>query len=85
MPFVAYLPADALGLSGVLSTLSAGLVVGQQPAAALQPARRIRVTEFWEVLVFLLESALFVLVGLQLRRILGGIGVLPRQRCGGGP
>ncbi len=73
VPFVAYLPADALGLSGVLATLSAGLVLGQDPVAELRPAGRIRVTDFWEVAVFLLESALFVLVGLQLRSILSGV------------
>lgn len=73
VPFVAYLPADALGLSGVLSALVAGLVLGQQPLAALQPAGRLQASSFWDVLVFLLESALFVLVGLQLRSLVGAI------------
>ncbi|HET6795114.1 MAG TPA: Na+/H+ antiporter [Acidimicrobiales bacterium] len=73
VPFVAYVPADALGLSGVLSALVAGLVVGQQPLAALQPAGRLQAAAFWEVLVFLLESALFVLVGVQLRFLVADI------------
>lgn len=73
VPFVAYLPADALGLSGVLATLTTGLVLGQRRFAGLEPSGRIRVSEFWEVLVFLLESILFVLVGLQLRFILQGL------------
>lgn len=67
VPYVAYLPADALGLSGVLATLCTGLVLGQTSVAGLEPSGRLRVAEFWEVLVFLLESTLFVLVGLQLR------------------
>lgn len=67
VPYVAYLPADALGLSGVLATLCTGLALGQSTVAALEPSGRLRVAEFWEVLVFLLESTLFVLVGLQLR------------------
>lgn len=77
LPYVAYLPADALGLSGVLATLTTGLVLSQQPVAGLEPSGRIRVAEFWEVLVFLLESVLFVLVGVQLRRIVDAISVYP--------
>ena len=73
VPFLAYLPADALGLSGVLSTLVTGLVVGRHWYGGLDPAGRIRASEFWQVLVFLLESVLFVLVGLQLRSIVRGI------------
>ncbi|HET6811071.1 MAG TPA: Na+/H+ antiporter [Acidimicrobiales bacterium] len=77
VPFVAYLPADALGLSGVLATLTTGLVIGQQTVAGLAPAGRLRVAEFWEVLVFLLESVLFVLVGVQLRYIISGLAGYP--------
>jgi CPA1 family monovalent cation:H+ antiporter len=73
VPFAAYIPADALGLSGVLATLATGLVLGQQPMSALEPSGRIRMAEFWQVLVFLLESVLFVLVGLQLRRLVDAI------------
>ncbi len=73
IPFAAYLPADALGLSGVLATLAAGLVVGPRATAGLEPAGRIRIADFWQVLVFLLESVLFVLVGLQLRRLVDGL------------
>lgn len=73
VPFVAYLPADALGLSGVLAALVTGLVLGQQPLAALQPAGRLQAAAFWQVLVFLLESALFVLVGVQLRFLVADI------------
>lgn len=70
VPYAAYLPADALGLSGVLAALSAGLVLGQRTIASLSPSARIRSAEFWQVFVFLLESILFVLVGLQLKDLL---------------
>ncbi len=76
VPYLAYLPANALGLSGVLATLVAGLVLGQRPVATLGPSGRIRAAEFWEVLVFLLESVLFVLVGLQLHQIVHGIAAI---------
>ncbi|MGH9105958.1 MAG: Na+/H+ antiporter [Acidimicrobiales bacterium] len=77
VPFVAYLPADALGLSGVLATLATGLLLGERPASGIGAAGRIRMNEFWNVLVFLLESLLFVLVGLQLRHLLAAIGGYP--------
>ncbi len=77
LPFVAYLPADALGLSGVLATLTTGLILGQQTSSGLDPAGRIRMAEFWQVLVFLIESVLFVLVGLQLRQLVTAIGDYP--------
>ena len=74
VPFIAYLPADALGLSGILSALVAGLVSGRHRPVGIGPSGRIRINEFWRVLVFLLESVLFVLVGLQLRGLLSGLG-----------
>ena len=87
IPYVAYLPANALGLSGVLATLTTGLVLGQEGVRSLGPAGRIRVSEFWQVLVLLLESVLFVLVGFQLRSILNGLGApggRDRRRCSPG-
>ena len=77
LPFVAYLPADALGLSGVLSALVAGLIAGQQGTSRLAPSGRISVVEFWRVLAFLLESVLFVLVGLQLRSVAAATASYP--------
>ncbi|HET9731650.1 MAG TPA: Na+/H+ antiporter [Acidimicrobiales bacterium] len=74
IPFVAYIPADALGMSGVLAALTTGLVLGQLGVATLEPAGRLRALDFWQVLTFLLESALFVLIGLQLPSILSGAG-----------
>lgn len=77
IPFAAYLPAQALGCSGVLSTLVTGLVLGERSTAGLGPSGRIRVVEFWRVLVFLLESALFLLLGLQLRSLVTGVSGQP--------
>lgn len=81
VPFAAYLPADALGLSGVLAALATGLVLGQRPLG-LDPSGHIRISEFWEVLVFLLESVLFVLIGLQLHHLLPAVGALPAGEVG---
>jgi Na+/H+ antiporter len=73
VPYIVYLPANSLGLSGVLATLTSGLVLGQRHVAGLEPSGRLRESEFWEVLTFLLESVLFVLVGLQFRHTLNAM------------
>jgi monovalent cation/hydrogen antiporter len=74
-PFVAYLPADRLGLSGVLAAVAAGLYLAwQAPTGLFNAGTRLQATAFWDVLVFLLNSLLFVLVGLQIRPVLDALG-----------
>ncbi len=68
--YVAYIPAEEIGVSGVLAAVTIGLVVGYKSPALSTPASRLRGYGFWEVLVFLLNAVLFVLVGLQLPGIL---------------
>ncbi len=69
LPYLAYLPAESAGASGVLATVTVGFLLGIRPEGQLQPAVRLSGQMFWRVLVFLLESALFVLLGLQIRTI----------------
>ena len=76
MPFAAYLPAERLGVSGVLAAVTAGLLLGQR-AHASSPGTRLRRHAFWEVLVFLLNSTLFLLVGLTFPGILDRLGGTP--------
>jgi Na+/H+ antiporter len=68
--YAAYLPADRLGASGVLAAVTAGLYVGWRAPELASPATRLLGFSFWEVLVYLLNAVLFVLVGLQLHPIL---------------
>jgi Na+/H+ antiporter len=68
-PFVAYIPAEQLKASGVLATVVAGVYLGTRTEGLLQPASRASGALFWRTLVFLLESALFVLLGLELRTV----------------
>src|SRR5918996_1598582 len=68
--YAAFLPADRLGLSGVLAAVAAGLYVGWRAPQLASPATRLLGVSFWEVLVYLLNAVLFVLVGLQLHPIL---------------
>jgi CPA1 family monovalent cation:H+ antiporter len=68
--YAAYLPAEELGVSGVLAAVTVGLIVGHRSPELSTAASRLRGYAFWEVLVFLLNALLFVLVGLQLPGIL---------------
>jgi len=68
--YIAYIPAEEIGVSGVLAAVVVGLIVGYRSYALSTPASRLRGYGFWEVLVFLLNAVLFVLVGLQLPGIL---------------
>jgi CPA1 family monovalent cation:H+ antiporter len=68
--YVAYIPAEESGVSGVLAAVTVGLVVGYRSPELSTPASRLRGYAFWEVLVYLLNAVLFVLVGLQLPDIL---------------
>ena len=68
--YVAYLPAELLGVSGVLAAVTAGLYVGWRAPDLSSAATRLLGFSFWEVLVYLANAVLFILVGLQLQPIL---------------
>ena len=68
--FAAYVPAEELGVSGVIAAVTVGVIVGHRASEHSTPSSRLKSFAFWEVLVFLLNALLFVLVGLQLPAIL---------------
>jgi CPA1 family monovalent cation:H+ antiporter len=68
--YFAYLPADALGVSGVLAVVTAGIFMGWHTPLLTTVETRLQGAAFWEILTFLLNSLLFLLVGLQLPRVL---------------
>ncbi|HMJ37374.1 MAG TPA: Na+/H+ antiporter [Baekduia sp.] len=72
-PYVAYLPAEALGVSAVLAAVTAGLYLGWRSPELVTPSTRIQIVGFWEILNFALNAVLFVLVGLQLRTVIDGL------------
>jgi monovalent cation/hydrogen antiporter len=71
-PFAAYLPAERLGLSGVLATVTTGVVVGWFAPRIMQSDTRVRGRAVWDFLVFALNGLVFILIGLQLSTVLGG-------------
>jgi monovalent cation/hydrogen antiporter len=67
--FAAYQPAAALHVSGVLSVVTAGLYLGWNDPRITTPRTRLQATGSWEMLTFLLNGLLFILIGLQLRTV----------------
>jgi Na+/H+ antiporter len=82
-PYAAYLPAEALGVSAVLSVVTAGLYLGWRSPELVTPSTRIQVTGFWELLQFGLNAALFVLIGLQLPTVINGLDAYSTQELVG--
>ncbi|MCB7135555.1 cation:proton antiporter [Cellulosimicrobium marinum] len=66
VPFVAYLPAELLGASGLVAVVTAGLVTGNGAAKHLRPQDRISEESNWRTIELLLEGGVFLLVGLEL-------------------
>jgi monovalent cation/hydrogen antiporter len=71
LPWAAYIGGERLHASGVLATVTTGLILGWHQHTTLSAGTRLRATAVWEVLVFLLESLVFILIGLSLRGVLG--------------
>ncbi|GAA2693857.1 MULTISPECIES: Na+/H+ antiporter [Actinosynnema] len=66
-PFTAFLLAEEIHASGVLATVVCGLLVSQTGPRWFSARTRLQSRGFWQLGAFLLNGALFVLVGLQLR------------------
>jgi monovalent cation/hydrogen antiporter len=69
VPFLAYLPAYYLGVSGVLATVTAGVLVSRYSPTVLQPRARELLTGFWVTVVFLINAFIFTEVGIGFREI----------------
>ncbi|HEY3853930.1 MAG TPA: Na+/H+ antiporter [Verrucomicrobiae bacterium] len=69
-PFVAYLTAERFGVSGVLSVVTAGLYLGRRTPELLSFKTRLQGGPFWEMVEFLLNGFVFILIGLQLPAVL---------------
>jgi CPA1 family monovalent cation:H+ antiporter len=65
-PYAAYLLAQSAGVSGVTAVVVAGVVVGSAGHKVTDARTRLQVHDVYAVVVFLLESVVFALIGLQL-------------------
>jgi Na+/H+ antiporter len=72
-PFVAYVPAEKIHVSGVLAVVTAGVVIGSRSHELAEAGARLRTLAFWQSADFLLNSLLFLLIGLQLVDLVDGV------------
>ncbi len=69
----AFIPADQLGVSGVLAVVTCGLYLGWRAPEIASMESRMQGDAMWSILTFLLNAALFILIGLQLPTIVDGL------------
>ena len=72
-PYIAYLAAEAAHSSGVLATVVCGLYLGHKSSLYFSRGARLKAGAVWDTLTFVLNGLVFILIGLQLPYILGGI------------
>ena len=73
IPFIAYLPAEHLGASGLVAAVVAGLVSGQGAARYLTPQHRMSDAQNWHTIELLLEGGVFLIMGLELSGLLKAV------------
>ena len=83
--WVAYICADLLGTSGVLSVVTCGLVMGWHQHETLTAKGRTESRAVWRFTVSVFESLVFVLIGLSLRGVLERLGGLESALITAGP
>ena len=71
--YLAYLPADAIGVSGVLAAVTIGVYMGWYTPELTNERTRLAGDAFWDIFVFLVNALVFTLVGLQLHSIISAL------------
>ncbi|MBC7300356.1 MAG: Na+/H+ antiporter [Nocardia sp.] len=71
-PFVAYLPAEHFHASGVIAVVTCGMILGHGAQRWQGAASRVAESTNWRTIQFILESAVFLIIGLQVRWIVEG-------------
>lgn len=74
LSWATYICADALSVSGVIATVACGLVLGWRQHETLSAETRIAATVSWQFVTFMLESLVFILIGLSLRDVIERLG-----------
>src|SRR5712692_3700341 len=71
--YAAFLPAEHLGVSGILAVVATGLYLGRVGPRIVAADTRVQNSGMWDVVVFVLEGLIFIITGLALRPILGSL------------
>lgn len=82
-PYAAYLTAESLTVSGVLSTVAAGMWLSRRSGQIFTPNSRLVISNIWEMLTSLLNAFVFLLLGLQLHHIVASLGPSEFRRLAG--
>jgi CPA1 family monovalent cation:H+ antiporter len=82
VPFLASIPAEALGASGLVAAVVAGLITGSRAPRVLSPEHRLSDSQNWRTVELVLEGMIFLTMGLELFGIVQKVqndhsGVLP--------
>ena len=72
-PFASYLAAEQIHVSSVLAVVTTGLFLGWESPGIMTSNIRLQAQSIWEMIIYLLNGMVFVLIGLQLPGILAGI------------
>jgi Na+/H+ antiporter len=72
-PFLAYLPPQHLGGSGVLATVITGLYISWNGLRLISAATRLQGIFFWDFMIYLTEGFVFLITGLQARTLIAGM------------
>lgn len=70
VPFVAAVPTEALGASGLVAAVVAGLVTGRRAIRSLSPRHRASDVQNWRTIELILEGAVFLVMGLEMATVL---------------
>jgi CPA1 family monovalent cation:H+ antiporter len=77
IPYATYVAAESLHVSGVLAVVAAGLVRGRYSPEIVSAEMRIMARSLWNVLVFMLNSLIFILIGIQMSDVMHNLGGIP--------
>ncbi len=66
IPYVTYIAAESVHVSGVLAVVAAGLVRGRYAPEIVSAEMRIIARSVWNILTFILNSLIFMLIGIQM-------------------
>ena len=72
-PYVAYFSGEKLHVSGILAVVIAGIYYGWRAPRVLSGRMRLQAVPVWQMVVFILNGILFMLIGLQLPQVLDAL------------
>lgn len=74
--WISYIAGELAGVSSVIATVTTGMLLGWYQHEVFSATVRMRGTAFWQVVVFIFEALVFVLIGLSLRGVMLRLGGL---------